>query len=120
MQEGGSKDDEPGWKPVLFRRNSPSERSRFRKLLEAQQPRVVDGLERQLADLAVVRLRVKNAPAGALQQVAEDIRAGEPQEHFGTWVYYPWKNAATSVLPCLLYTSPSPRDQRGSRMPSSA
>ena len=25
-----------------------------------------------------------------------------------------------SVLSCLLYTSPSPRDQRGSRMPSSA
>ena len=24
------------------------------------------------------------------------------------------------VLHCLLYTSPSPRDQRGSRMPSSA
>ena len=24
------------------------------------------------------------------------------------------------VWPCLLYTSPSPRDQRGSRMPSSA
>ena len=26
----------------------------------------------------------------------------------------------TSILSCLLYTSPSPRDQRGSRMPSSA
>ena len=26
----------------------------------------------------------------------------------------------TSTSPCLLYTSPSPRDQRGSRMPSSA
>ena len=25
-----------------------------------------------------------------------------------------------SALACLLYTSPSPRDQRGSRMPSSA
>ena len=25
-----------------------------------------------------------------------------------------------AVSPCLLYTSPSPRDQRGSRMPSSA
>ena len=25
-----------------------------------------------------------------------------------------------TILPCLLYTSPSPRDQRGSRMPSSA
>ena len=24
------------------------------------------------------------------------------------------------LSPCLLYTSPSPRDQRGSRMPSSA
>ena len=32
------------------------------------------------------------------------------------------KGEATSplVTPCLLYTSPSPRDQRGSRMPSSA
>ena len=26
----------------------------------------------------------------------------------------------TKTYPCLLYTSPSPRDQRGSRMPSSA
>ena len=26
----------------------------------------------------------------------------------------------TKVQACLLYTSPSPRDQRGSRMPSSA
>ena len=26
----------------------------------------------------------------------------------------------TQITPCLLYTSPSPRDQRGSRMPSSA
>ena len=25
-----------------------------------------------------------------------------------------------AAKPCLLYTSPSPRDQRGSRMPSSA
>ena len=29
-------------------------------------------------------------------------------------------NADDQVLCCLLYTSPSPRDQRGSRMPSSA
>ena len=37
-----------------------------------------------------------------------------------------WKNGLTLGTPlallvrCLLYTSPSPRDQRGSRMPSSA
>ena len=29
-------------------------------------------------------------------------------------------SAGTFEAPCLLYTSPSPRDQRGSRMPSSA
>ena len=29
-------------------------------------------------------------------------------------------NAEVQVATCLLYTSPSPRDQRGSRMPSSA
>ena len=29
-------------------------------------------------------------------------------------------DANTSAALCLLYTSPSPRDQRGSRMPSSA
>ena len=28
--------------------------------------------------------------------------------------------SAKRRIPCLLYTSPSPRDQRGSRMPSSA
>ena len=30
------------------------------------------------------------------------------------------QNIATLILPCLLYTSPSPRDISGSRMPSSA
>ena len=35
------------------------------------------------------------------------------------WRFYPEKNTI-DLKPCLLYTSPSPRDQRGSRMPSSA
>ena len=30
------------------------------------------------------------------------------------------RNDGAEVYVCLLYTSPSPRDQRGSRMPSSA
>ena len=36
------------------------------------------------------------------------------------YVLYLGATALWSVNPCLLYTSPSPRDQRGSRMPSSA
>ena len=31
-----------------------------------------------------------------------------------------FEGVARTIIPCLLYTSPSPRDQRGSRMPSSA
>ena len=33
---------------------------------------------------------------------------------------YTTSSPVTDVYGCLLYTSPSPRDQRGSRMPSSA
>ena len=39
----------------------------------------------------------------------------------GIFVEQPEKGKPVRVItPCLLYTSPSPRDQRGSRMPSSA
>ena len=37
-----------------------------------------------------------------------------------SWVDEACWIAASLDYPCLLYTSPSPRDQRGSRMPSSA
>ena len=33
---------------------------------------------------------------------------------------YKFELAISKFISCLLYTSPSPRDQRGSRMPSSA
>ena len=36
------------------------------------------------------------------------------------WRVVPAQEEADLYLICLLYTSPSPRDQRGSRMPSSA
>ena len=42
---------------------------------------------------------------------------------FGLKSYFPSVEAESETLDfdaCLLYTSPSPRDQRGSRMPSSA
>ena len=48
-----------------------------------------------------------------IQDVTEEIAASlDFNETRGALV--------SSVRPCLLYTSPSPRDQRGSRMPSSA
>ena len=39
---------------------------------------------------------------------------------FQTRVFFPAESIPGEYLVCLLYTSPSPRDQRGSRMPSSA
>ena len=38
----------------------------------------------------------------------------------GGWQSNTTKSRLNAILTCLLYTSPSPRDQRGSRMPSSA
>ena len=44
-----------------------------------------------------------------LEALAKDIGVSVSELGYGA-----------STLGCLLYTSPSPRDQRGSRMPSSA
>ena len=44
-----------------------------------------------------------------------------PTKHFSTGQHQQFPNPGTiKGTSCLLYTSPSPRDQRGSRMPSSA
>ena len=45
----------------------------------------------------------------------DNVEAGEMVEFDGGI-----KGMALNLEACLLYTSPSPRDQRGSRMPSSA
>ena len=52
----------------------------------------------------------------AAQQAA---RLGLEGDGHGGW-YKDGEFVAKTDKGCLLYTSPSPRDQRGSRMPSSA
>ena len=44
-----------------------------------------------------------------------DLSGGRPLTHFDLV-----RSLQEVITDCLLYTSPSPRDQRGSRMPSSA
>ena len=41
-------------------------------------------------------------------------------DNLGSIRYMQDETAAIAIYPCLLYTSPSPRDMRRSRMPSSA
>ena len=61
-----------------------------------------------------------NVPASGLGHTI--IKVGEYEVSWettmGGWIYI--HDMTVQTWPCLLYTSPSPRDQRGSRMPSSA
>ena len=63
--------------------------------------------EQETVELASTVSDQQQKLAAKEQQILELLKAlrGKQREH---------------VDPCLLYTSPSPRDQRGSRMPSSA
>ena len=59
-----------------------------------------------------------------IRQISRNIKLGQdvdrsdrPGERWSTMARVAMVDQRS---PCLLYTSPSPRDQRGSRMPSSA
>ena len=53
------------------------------------------------------------------QQLSSKFKSQEVNHHICMIIGYNEKTQELAVS-CLLYTSPSPRDQRGSRMPSSA
>ena len=57
---------------------------------------------------------------GADVQVVDAGVAGEPIDHCDLINRRIAPGTQDAIKGCLLYTSPSPRDQRGSRMPSSA
>ena len=62
-----------------------------------------------------VNYNARGAPAFSREWLADalrDINAASSSN--------PWRAPAPDALPCLLYTSPSPRDRTRSRMPSSA
>ena len=52
--------------------------------------------------------------------VRHQIKDGEVDWKIDLTNYSPIISTDKHIISCLLYTSPSPRDQRGSRMPSSA
>ena len=75
-------------------------------------------LSGELKNLAVMLMKISNdlrwmnsGPVAGLSEI--QLKALQPGSSI-----MPGK--VNPVIPCLLYTSPSPRDQRGSRMPSSA
>ena len=68
-----------------------------------------------VGDVEVDGLSVHRGPASNLETIRRKI--GYVFQHAAL---FDSLNVYENVSICLLYTSPSPRDQRGSRMPSSA
>ena len=80
----------------------------------------VDELTGSLEDLSMNQTRVTASVrlAGGMNTRSKEYQHAFRSKQFGgimTVTADPFEDEA-----CLLYTSPSPRDQRGSRMPSSA
>ena len=80
-------------------------------------------------DLAVSRFSGRTAPkhAGGIPNMSLEVMQEAYSHEVSSCGFWPGNKDFPHVTfyaycypPCLLYTSPSPRDQRGSRMPSSA
>ena len=69
-----------------------------------------DGKLRLMSECDVVAMIAKEAGGVAINEEGIEITDIIPEK----------PHQRSSIYICLLYTSPSPRDQRGSRMPSSA
>ena len=70
-------------------------------------------------DGSVAIFRMEDSVQRMLSSIAK-LRATPPTAELLSQLIIDATTANASFTPCLLYTSPSPRDQRGSRMPSSA
>ena len=64
-----------------------------------------------------VRARIENIKSYLLKYKPDILMMQEIKTED---VNFPYDDFSSMDYDCLLYTSPSPRDQRGSRMPSSA
>ena len=78
----------------------------------------IDKLKEKYPDVKFLVVYVREAHPGSRRGAHEDLAqktemAKEVQSDYG-------EKRDILIDGCLLYTSPSPRDQRGSRMPSSA
>ena len=105
--------------PVISRINELEET--YNRESEEQLRARVDGWKKHLhryLPLEVPSTReLQNMEASELQAAADqlNVRLDALRDEFSSL-----PKASASTESCLLYTSPSPRDQRGSRMPSSA
>ena len=95
--------------------------------LESEGPPQLEVGDRAAESIEVVLERGQET--GAVPEVADTAQLAQPEIEAPDAIEGEWRIAGDSVagyrvfkdfVGCLLYTSPSPRDKRQSRMPSSA
>ena len=70
-----------------------------------------------------IKYKIRKITEYPLVEIQDQIAIRPPKQKISPVVYQTWidnKFGKTHAKSCLLYTSPSPRDLQGSRMPSSA
>jgi molybdopterin/thiamine biosynthesis adenylyltransferase len=92
--------DRSSWQPVIFDAGSALDRSKLEALLEAQSAvRCMDTIDQQLTDYARTLLKDKQAPQQLVSRKVEEVLNGLAPEEVGCWVYYPWRDQVTHLLP---------------------
>ena len=84
------------WRPLVLRL-SPGERERFEHFCRSATIAIIDRIDRQLLDLAAVRLPAANAEER--QRFSVDLVAAQGGgECLGNWVHLPWESKVVRVL----------------------
>ena len=84
------------WRALLLRL-APGEWKPFQEFCQTQHITIIDRIERQLLDLAAIRL-----PGGSADErqflAAQLIASSGASECFGNWVYLPWESRVVHLL----------------------
>ena len=79
-------------------RLAPDDIGRFEALCRERRVAVVDTIERQLADLALVRQPSALQSADRQRFVEQAVASKEARASCGAWVYFPWESKAVHLL----------------------
>ena len=88
---------EESWRPTLLCLK-PDEASRFEEFCRRRRIAVIDRIERQVEDLAAVRLPSSKQLADRECFVEETMAGCGGRASYGTWVYFPWDSKAVHLL----------------------
>lgn len=88
---------ESQWRPLIVRLQ-PGERLRLTALCEQHHLRMIDTIDRQMADLAQVRLPAVGAGAERRHFIEAALSASGGSASFGNWVWLPWESRIAHLL----------------------